>query len=163
MRQKREPISLTPAIILGAGLAGAGTGVATLMLQEKNYSSMKADTDEDIQHLEKSISKLEHNVDSLAGRQYCRIGRDQTQCFLIKEGYVLYKEYCFLCRQFQSYQGIISQSQEEYRQMPKGMRKFQKLVPLTVQFFPLVNNSHLHPHGTSNHFTTPHFSVMHYQ
>lgn len=68
MRQKREPISLTPAIILGAGLAGAGTGVATLMLQEKNYSSMKADTDEDIQHLEKSISKLEHNVDSLAGR-----------------------------------------------------------------------------------------------
>lgn len=50
MRQKREPISLTLSVILGSGLARAGT--AALMLQEKNYNSLKADIDEDIQRLE---------------------------------------------------------------------------------------------------------------
>lgn len=66
MRQKREPISLTLAVILGAGLAGAGTGIAALTLQEKNYNSLKLDIDQDIQCLEKSITYLERNVDSLA-------------------------------------------------------------------------------------------------
>jgi hypothetical protein len=36
------------------------------MLQEKNYNSLKADIDEDIQCLGKSISHLEHNIDSPA-------------------------------------------------------------------------------------------------
>lgn len=64
MRQKREPISLTLALILVAGLAGACTGIAALTLQ-KNYNSLKADINEDIRHLEKSILHLEYNVDFL--------------------------------------------------------------------------------------------------
>ena len=39
-RQKRETISLTLAIILGAGLPGAGTGIAALTLQENNYTAL---------------------------------------------------------------------------------------------------------------------------
>ena len=66
MRQNREPISLTLAVILGAGLAGADPGIASLSLQGKNYNRLKADIDEDIQCLEKFISHLEYNVDSLA-------------------------------------------------------------------------------------------------
>lgn len=50
MRQTRQPISLTLALILGAGLARAGPA---LTLQENNYNSLKADIEEDIQHLEK--------------------------------------------------------------------------------------------------------------
>lgn len=65
MVQKREPVSLTLALILGAGLTGAGTGIVALTLQDKN-NSLKADIDEDIQCLEKTISHLENNVDSLA-------------------------------------------------------------------------------------------------
>lgn len=57
---------MTLALILGTGLAKAGTGIAALLLQNKNYNSLKADIDEDIQRLEKSISHLESNVDSLA-------------------------------------------------------------------------------------------------
>lgn len=65
MVQKREPVSLTLTLILGAGLAGMGTGIIALTLQDKNYNSLKADIDEHIQHLEKSISYLKSNVDSL--------------------------------------------------------------------------------------------------
>ena len=39
-RQKRETISLTLAIILGAGLPGAGTGITVLTLQENNYTAL---------------------------------------------------------------------------------------------------------------------------
>lgn len=66
MVQKREPVSLTLALILGAGLAGTGTGIVALTLQDKSYNSLKADIDEHIQHLEKSISHLKSNVGSLA-------------------------------------------------------------------------------------------------
>jgi hypothetical protein len=48
-----------------AGLFGVNTRIAALMLQEKNYNSLKADIDEDIQCIEKLISHLECNVDSL--------------------------------------------------------------------------------------------------
>ena len=64
MSQKGESISLTLAVILLAGLARAGTGIAALMLQEKNYDTLKADIDENIQCL-KIISYLECNLDTL--------------------------------------------------------------------------------------------------
>lgn len=54
--RRAEPVSLTLAVILGRGLAGAGTGIVALMLQEKNYNSQKVDIDQDIQCLEKSIA-----------------------------------------------------------------------------------------------------------
>ena len=64
--QKREPVSLTLTLILGAGLAGAGAEIVALTLQGKNYNSFKGDIEEDVQSLEKSISHLESTVDSMA-------------------------------------------------------------------------------------------------
>jgi hypothetical protein len=53
MRQERKAISLTLAVILRAGLAGVGTGISALLLQEKNNICLKADIDEGIQCLKK--------------------------------------------------------------------------------------------------------------
>lgn len=53
------------ALTLGAGLARASTGIAALALQKKNHNTLEADIDENIQCLERSISYLEHNIDSL--------------------------------------------------------------------------------------------------
>ena len=96
MREKREPIFLTLALILGAGLTGAGTGIATLTLKAKNYNSWKADIQEDIWCLEKSISYLEHSVDSLA--EVMLQNRRGLDLVFPQQGGLctaLHEEYCF--------------------------------------------------------------------
>ena len=107
MRQKREPIFLTLAVILRAGLAGSGTVIAALRLQEKSYNSLKLDTDQDSQCLEKSIACLEGNVDSLAeGVLQNRLGLDLV--FLQQGGLcaALGEECCF----YVNHSGIIRES-----------------------------------------------------
>ena len=102
IRQKRAPIILTLAVILEAVLAGAGTGIAALILQEKNYNSLKADIDQDTQHLEKSISHLECNVNSLAELVLQnRWGLDLV--FLKQGGLCAAWRMLFLCQPFWSY------------------------------------------------------------
>lgn len=124
MEQTREPISFTFTLVLGTGLARAHTEIATLTLQEKNYNNLKADTDEDIQCLEKSIS-TQSIMQTFQLRQCCKIGEEQTYRFY-KEDYVLLcVRRVFLCQLFQSHQGIISSGQEKYTQTPEGTRKSQ--------------------------------------
>ena len=65
--QKREPISaITVAALFSLGLAGAGTGIASLSLQGQGISSLRATTDEDIVRIEESISHLEKSLTSLS-------------------------------------------------------------------------------------------------
>ncbi|KFQ41562.1 hypothetical protein N333_11619, partial [Nestor notabilis] len=64
---KREPLTaLTIALLMFMGGAGIGTGVASLVQQNKEFSALRMAVDEDLARLEQSISALEKSIRSLS-------------------------------------------------------------------------------------------------
>ncbi|NXM74341.1 ENV1 protein, partial [Serilophus lunatus] len=65
--QKREPITaLTIGALIILGAAGAATGIASLVEQDRSFRSLRIAVDEDLARIEQSISALEKSLRSLS-------------------------------------------------------------------------------------------------
>lgn len=66
-RAKREPVSLSLAILLGMGItAGVGTGAAALVTGQQGLDALNIAINEDLKILEQSITNLEKSLTSLS-------------------------------------------------------------------------------------------------
>ena len=66
-RLKREPVSLTLAMLMGVGLTvGVGMGVTALIEGRQGIQSLREAINEDLSMLEKSINTLEKSLTSLS-------------------------------------------------------------------------------------------------
>ncbi|KAG3269300.1 hypothetical protein H1C71_022171, partial [Ictidomys tridecemlineatus] len=66
-RFSREPVSITLAVLLGAGvLAGVGTGAAALIENPRQLGILEAAVQQDLRAIETSVTALEKSLTSLS-------------------------------------------------------------------------------------------------
>ncbi|XP_008837633.1 MLV-related proviral Env polyprotein-like [Nannospalax galili] len=118
---KREPVSLTLALLLGAGVAaGVGTGTAALVQGPQLYANLEKAISEDIRDLEQSVSYLQESLSSLA--EVVLQNRRGLDLLFLKEGgmcVALGEECCF----YADNSGVVKDSMAKLRQRLDARQK----------------------------------------
>lgn len=84
-RFRQEPVSITLAILVGAGvLVGVGTGTAGLITSQTKFDSLRYAMAQDLKVIEKSISRLEESLTSLS--EVALQNRRGLDLLFLKEG-----------------------------------------------------------------------------
>lgn len=113
-RYRREPVSITLAVLLGIGVtAGIGTGTTALVQGPQQYSELKNAMTADLKELEKSITRLEESLASLA--EVALQNRRGLDLLFLKEGglcVALREECCF----YVNHSGVIRDSMTKLRE-----------------------------------------------
>nr|AAM29193.1 env protein [Porcine endogenous retrovirus B] len=124
-RPKREPVSLTLAVMLGLGTAvGVGTGTAALITGpqqlEKGLGELHAAMTEDLRALEESVSNLEESLTSLS--EVVLQNRRGLDLLFLREGGLcaaLKEECCF----YVDHSGAIRDSMSKLRERLERRRR----------------------------------------
>ena len=117
------------AVLLGLGVIGAGTGISSLVLQNKHYNEHQVATDEDLENLEVAMSLMKDSISSLS--EVVLQNRRGLDLLFLQQGGLcaaLKEECCF----YADHTGVIEDS---LAKVHKGLEACKRLREMDAGWF----------------------------